>query len=114
MHDAEGAYTARQILQLSHGEASVLLVNYPDSASAQNGIVWQRDYVGLELGFYILNHCALLDLARKVFRENPDSLQAWMDIYMGKRLNKCSIYEQYYVICMLWVQFLLHFIVLRR
>jgi hypothetical protein len=81
LNEQEGLVTTAQVLQLPQDQASAFLIGYPNRAAEQKGIAWQREYMGLEMGFHLLDVCALLELARKGFGVNPDGLQPWLDMY---------------------------------
>jgi hypothetical protein len=79
--EQEGLTTNVQVLKLPEEQAAAFLIDYPGEAAAGYLIARNREYLGLEMGFHLLNICALLELARKGFGTNANDLQSWAGLY---------------------------------
>ena len=64
LNEQEGLTTNVQVLKLPEEQAAAFLIDYPSEAAAGYLLARNREYLGLEMGFHLLNICALLELGR--------------------------------------------------
>ena len=64
LDEAERGTISGQIINLPKDQAAAVLLDYPSEMEAGRDLEWKRNYVGLEMGYYLLTKCTLDELAR--------------------------------------------------